>query len=122
MIVAPPSAHATPWARKFGPSSTAMASGWMTIRGARRRRSVDRGFVLSDHADWHGLLGAIEATGAETVWVTHGYSAVLARYLRERGLDARTVATHYEGERETAAEEEELTAENAEIAEKDEER
>ena len=99
MIVAPPSAHATPWSRKFGPSSTAMASGWMTIRGARRRKSVDRGFILSDHADWQGLLGAIEATGAETVWITHGYSAVLARYLREQGKDARIVSTHFEGER-----------------------
>lgn len=106
MIVAPPSAHATPWARKFGPSSTAMASGWMTIRGTRRRKSVDRGFILSDHADWEGLLGAIEATGAETVWVTHGYSSVLARHLAEKGIDARVVATRYEGERDASVEEE----------------
>ncbi len=71
----------------------------MRIRGARRRRSVDRGFVLSDHADWPGLLAAIEATGAETVWLTHGYTAVVARWLRERGRDAHAVATRYEGER-----------------------
>jgi putative mRNA 3-end processing factor len=99
MIVAPPSAHGTPWARRFGPASTAMASGWMRIRGARRRRAFDRGFVLSDHADWPGLLDAIEATGARHVWVTHGYAAALARWLEGRGLDARVVPTRYEGER-----------------------
>ncbi len=106
MIVAPPSAHGTPWARRFGAASTGLASGWMRIRGARRRRSVDRGFVLSDHADWPGLLATIEATGAETVWITHGYSAVLARWLRERGTDAQIVPTRYEGERDASADEE----------------
>jgi putative mRNA 3-end processing factor len=98
LIVAPPSAHGTPWTRRFAPASTAFASGWMRIRGARRRRSVDRGFVLSDHADWPGLLAAIAATGAETIWLTHGYTAVVARWLRERGRDAHPVATRYEGE------------------------
>ncbi len=120
MILAPPSAQGTPWARKFGPSSGGFASGWMQIRGARRRRSVDRGFVLSDHADWQGLLGAIEATGAETVWLTHGYTAVLARWLREHGRDARTIATHYQGERDDSAEEGGgLAAEGEEDAETD---
>ena len=110
LIVAPPSAQGTPWLRRFGASSTAFASGWMRIRGARRRRSVDRGFVLSDHADWPGLLSAIDATGAEQVWLTHGYTAVVSRWLREQGRDARVIATRYEGERddtpaESAAEE-----------------
>ena len=100
IVVAPPSADASPWSRRFGPSSNAFASGWMRVRGARRRRSLDRGFALSDHADWPGLLGAIEATGATSVWVTHGFTAVLARWLGERGLDARAVATRFEGERE----------------------
>lgn len=104
LILAPPSAHGTPWTRKFGAASTGFASGWMQIRGARRRRAVDRGFVLSDHADWPGLLGAITATGAERVLVTHGYSAVLARWLAEYGLDARTVQTRFEGERDDAPE------------------
>ena len=99
MIVAPPSAQGTPWARKFGPVSYALASGWMTIRGTRRRKAVDRGFVLSDHVDWPGLLGAIEATGASRVLVTHGYTSVVVRYLREKGVDADVVATRYEGER-----------------------
>ena len=99
MIVAPPSAQGTPWARKFGPVSYALASGWMTIRGTRRRKAVDRGFVLSDHVDWPGLLGAIDATGANRVLVTHGYTSVVVRYLREKGIDADIVPTRYEGER-----------------------
>ena len=65
LVVAPPSAHGSPWERRFGSASTAFASGWMRIRGTRRRRSLDRGFVFSDHADWSGLLRAIEATGAD---------------------------------------------------------
>jgi putative mRNA 3-end processing factor len=106
LILAPPSAYGTPWTRKFGPHATGFASGWMRIRGARRRRAVDRGFVLSDHADWPGLLQAVRATGAEQVWVTHGYVAVLVRYLREQGLDARGAPTLFEGERDEAPEEE----------------
>lgn len=103
LIVAPPSAQGTPWLRKFGAVSTAFASGWMQVRGARRRRAIDRGFVLSDHADWPGLLSAIDASGAEHIWVTHGYSSALARWLQEHGLDAHAVQTHFEGERDDAA-------------------
>ena len=67
----------------------------MQVRGNRRRRGVDRGFVLSDHADWGGLLSAIEATGATRVFATHGSVATLVRYLREKGLDAEGVAAEY---------------------------
>ncbi len=105
LVVAPPSAHGTAWARKFGAASTGFASGWMQVRGTRRRQAVDRGFVLSDHADWPGLLGAIRATGAGRVWVTHGYTAVLVRWLQEHGLDAEAVPTRFEGERGDAADE-----------------
>ncbi len=98
LIVAPPLANGTPWIRRFGPLSTGFASGWMRIRGARRRRSLDRGFVLSDHADWPGLLSAIDATGAASVWVTHGYRLPLVRWLRDKGLDARAIETRFEGE------------------------
>ena len=105
MIVAPPSAHGSPWSRRFGGASTAFASGWMQVRGARRRKSVDRGFVLSDHADWPGLLGAIAATGAESIRITHGYSSALARWLADRGLDASVLATRYGGDREEIEEE-----------------
>lgn len=99
LIVAPPSANGSPYLRKFGPVSTAFASGWMRIRGTRRRRSIDHGFVLSDHADWPGLLSAIEATGATTVLVTHGYRLPLVRWLCEKGLEAKPLDTRFEGER-----------------------
>ncbi len=88
LILASPNVQGSPWLRRFGPASTAFASGWMRIRGPRRRRSLDRGFVLSDHADWPALLHAIEQSGAETVWVTHGYIAPLVRWLQERGKQA----------------------------------
>ena len=85
LVVAPPSAQGSTWTRRFGDYSDAFASGWMQLRGARRRRAVDRGFVLSDHADWPGLQRAIAATGAERVIVTHGYEAVMVRWLERAG-------------------------------------
>ncbi len=99
IVVAPPSADGSTWARRFGAYSAAFASGWMHVRGARRRRGVDRGFTLSDHVDWPQLLSAIDATGAERVWVTHGFSDAVVRWLTERGVDAKVIATRYEGER-----------------------
>ncbi|MCC7054815.1 MAG: ligase-associated DNA damage response exonuclease [Gemmatimonadaceae bacterium] len=104
LVVAPPSADGSTWARKFGAQSTAFASGWMLVRGARRRRSVDRGFTLSDHVDWPQLLAAIAATGAARVLVTHGFTGPVVRWLREHGLSADVLATRYEGERDDAAE------------------
>jgi putative mRNA 3-end processing factor len=106
LVVAPPSVLGTPWLKKFAPASLAFASGWMMVRGNRRRRGVDRGFVLSDHADWPGLLDTIEACGCESVGATHGYTNVLARYLREQGMDADEVATRYMGESEESKAEE----------------
>jgi putative mRNA 3-end processing factor len=88
LILAPPALHGSPWAKHFGSASTALASGWMRIRGTRRRRSLDRGFVLSDHADWPALLLAIDETRAETVWVTHGNRLPLSRWLQEHGRNA----------------------------------
>ena len=104
IVVAPPSAHGSTWARRFGPRSTAFASGWMALRGERRRGSVDRGFAISDHVDWPSLREAIAATGAERVWATHGYTAALERWLREHGMDAQAIATRYEGEAGAATE------------------
>jgi putative mRNA 3-end processing factor len=98
LVLATPSALGTPWARRFGPASTAFASGWMRLRGVRRRRAADRGFVMSDHADWAGLNAAIAATGAERIFVTHGYTAPFRRWLETQGYDAAVVATEYEGE------------------------
>ncbi len=98
LIVAPPSARGTPWLRRFGDFATAFVSGWMQVRGARRRRAVDRGFVLSDHADWPGLNEAITATGASRVLVTHGSIGSMVRWLNERGFQAAALQTHFEGE------------------------
>lgn len=98
LVIAPPSAAGSTWIRKFGPVSLAMASGWMQIRGLRRRKGLDRGFVLSDHADWHGLNQTIEATGAEEVWLTHGSTGPMTRWLRERGLATSEIVTQFHGE------------------------
>jgi putative mRNA 3-end processing factor len=98
MVIAPPSADMPAWTKKFPQTSKAFASGWMQIRGNRRRRALDRGFVLSDHCDWNGLVDSILASGAETVWVTHGYAPELVRWLSEKGLDARALATQFSGE------------------------
>jgi putative mRNA 3-end processing factor len=98
LIVAPPSARGSRWLGRFHPASTAFASGWMAIRGTRRRASLDRGFALSDHADWPSLNAAIEASGAGKVLVTHGYRDELARWLGERGRRVEAVETEFEGE------------------------
>ncbi len=99
LVLAPPSAMATPWMRRFNEPSTAFVSGWMRVRGQRRRRGYDQGFVLSDHVDWPDVLHTVEETGARTVLCTHGYADTLARYLSsERGLDARRVETLFDGE------------------------
>ncbi|HUR94474.1 MAG TPA: ligase-associated DNA damage response exonuclease [Gemmatimonadales bacterium] len=105
LVVAPPSVDGSTWARRFGPQSTAFASGWMAVRGARRRRAVDRGFTVSDHVDWPSLLAAIDATGAQRVWATHGYTSTLVRWLTERGIDALALETRYEGERDDSPDE-----------------
>src|SRR5437667_145793 len=98
LILAPPAAGGSTWMRRFGPHETAFASGWMRVRGTRRRKGFDRGFVLSDHADWPGLLRTIEETGARRVLVTHGYADELSRYLRERGYDSAALPTPFRGE------------------------
>ncbi|MEQ8858925.1 MAG: ligase-associated DNA damage response exonuclease [Pseudomonadales bacterium] len=98
LILAPPGAAGSTWMRRFGAASTGFCSGWMLLRGNRRRRGYDRGFVLSDHADWPGLIDSIQATGARRVFTTHGQSDLLARYLRERGVEAAPVATEFDGE------------------------
>ncbi|WP_299166320.1 ligase-associated DNA damage response exonuclease [uncultured Tateyamaria sp.] len=98
IVLAPPSALGSAWARKFGPQETAFASGWMAVRGIRRRRAGDRGFVISDHADWSGLLSAIQETGAENIYVTHGYTDIFTRYLNEQGWNAQVLQTEFGGE------------------------
>lgn len=98
IVLAPPSAHGSTWIRKMVPYVTGSASGWMNFRGARRRRAIDKGFVLSDHCDWDDLLSSIKATGAEKIICTHGYTDIFSRYLKELGYDARTEETQYGAE------------------------
>ena len=88
MIVAPPAVEDSNWVKTFRGAKRGFASGWMAIRGARRRRNLDRGFVLSDHADWKGLIEVIEGTEAEEVLMTHGNGEPMVRYLTERGVRA----------------------------------
>ena len=107
LVLAPPSAGGTPWMRRFGDFSDGFASGWMQLRGNRRRRNVDRGFVISDHADWPALLRVIEESSAECIWVTHGYRAPLVRWIEEHGRKALAVEASFEGERDEPAEESE---------------
>ena len=103
LVLAPPSAAGSPWLRRFGDFSDGLASGWMQVRGARRRRALDRGFVLSDHADWPALEAAIGATGAARIIVTHGHVPVMVRWLNERGWRAQAFETEFDDEGEADA-------------------
>lgn len=99
LVLAPPSGHRSSWMKRFKHPQTAFASGWMAVRGARRRRGYERGFVLSDHADWPGLIQTVKDTEAKTVYVTHGQSDVVSRYLQESlNLEAMPLETLFEGE------------------------
>jgi putative mRNA 3-end processing factor len=99
LVLAPPSAHRSTWMRRFKAPQTGFASGWMAVRGARQRRGYERGFVLSDHADWPGLIRTIRESGAKKVYVTHGQSDVLSRYLREcEGIAAEPLETLFDDE------------------------
>lgn len=104
LVVAPPSVQNSTWLNRFGECSCAVASGWMRVRGIRRRRSVDRGFVISDHVDWKDLHTAIRMTDCEEVWVTHGYTRQVVQSLRELGMNAREVKTEFSGDEEATAE------------------
>jgi putative mRNA 3-end processing factor len=101
LIIAPPGAEGSPWMRRFTPFGLGVCSGWMQVRGNVRRRNVDAGFALSDHADWPGLLQAVKATGAEKVFVTHGFQSAFSRYLNENGIWSGEVRTEYGSEETT---------------------
>lgn len=99
LVIAPGSAIGTSWTKRFRPFAVAQVSGWMNIRGIKKRRGSNQGFVLSDHADWKGLIEAVKLTKAENIYVTHGYKAVFSRWLSEQGWNAHEVETLYEAER-----------------------
>ncbi|WP_088431481.1 ligase-associated DNA damage response exonuclease [Halomicronema hongdechloris] len=99
LVLAPPAAHRSSWMKRFRHPQTAFASGWMAVRGARRRRGYERGFVLSDHADWSGLIDTIHQTQARQVYVTHGQSDALARYLQAfLQVAGQPLETQFDGE------------------------
>ena len=98
VIIAPPAVQNSNWLKKFEPIRNGVVSGWMALRGARRRRNADKGFVLSDHADWEGLNEAISLTGAENIFVTHGYTDILSKWLIDKGLNAQPLETNFEGD------------------------
>jgi putative mRNA 3-end processing factor len=118
VIIAPPSAESSPWIKRFTPFSLGICSGWMQVRGNQRRKNADAGFALSDHCDWPALLSSVKATGAEKVFVTHGFQSAFSRYLNESGIEAAEVKTQF------GDEEEEINAElkidNTEEASNDE--
>lgn len=98
LVLTTPGSIGSSWLKRFPSFEIGTASGWMTLRGARRRRAVDRGFVLSDHADWKGLNEAVLATEADRVYVTHGYTHIFSKWLTEKGIQSFTVETQFEGE------------------------
>jgi putative mRNA 3-end processing factor len=98
IVIAPPSAAATTWINRFGETSLAMVSGWMLLRGVRRRRGIPKGFILSDHVDYPDLMQAVQSSGAQRVLVTHGFTDIVARLLTEQGLKAEVLATRFVGE------------------------
>jgi putative mRNA 3-end processing factor len=118
VVIAPPSAESSPWMRKFNPYSLGICSGWMQVRGNQRRKNADGGFALSDHCDWSGLLQAIEQTGAQKVFVTHGFQSAFSRYLNEAGIESAEVKTEFGTEDEEQVQE--LTNDTAEQVSTDE--
>jgi putative mRNA 3-end processing factor len=100
LVLAPPGAAGSRWMRRFKNPSTGFCSGWMRIRGNRRRQGYDRGFVVSDHADWPALLQSVEQSGANRVLTTHGQAEIFADYLNHArpGTTALPLHTAVQGE------------------------
>jgi putative mRNA 3-end processing factor len=114
VVIAPPGADASPWIKRFEPYALGICSGWMQVRGNVRRRNADAGFALSDHADWNGLLSTVKETGAERIFVTHGFQSAFSRYLNEQGIPSAEVKTEYGNDEEDATQASALTEPNVE--------
>ena len=110
IVIAPPGAEGSSWMKRFSPASTGICSGWMQVRGNVRRKNADAAFVLSDHADWPGLISAVKATGAEKVFTTHGFQSAFSRFLNENGIASQEVTTAYGNEEEESVANEENNA------------
>ena len=106
VVIAPASATASPWMKRFAPYAVGICSGWMQVRGHVRRSNADAGFALSDHADWYGLLQTVKETCAQKVYVTHGFQSAFSRYVNELGIQAAEVKTEYGEDEELVVEEE----------------
>ncbi len=95
LIIAPSSSINSTWGQKLKNPSIANVSGWMATRSRRKTSTIDAGFVLSDHADWHALNQTIAETTAENIFVTHGYSELFSKWLCEKGYNAAVVNSEY---------------------------
>ncbi len=98
LLIVPPGTQSTQWQTLIGNHTEAYVSGWMKVRGIKRRQNMERGFIISDHADWPSLLQTIQETRAENIWVTHGYTATLVRFFTEMGLSAKELKTQFRGD------------------------
>lgn len=92
VIMAPPSALKDRWSRRLADPVIAYASGWMTIKQRTKQSLVECPLVISDHADWNELRETIKASGAETVWVTHGREDALVHWCKTEGIQAEPLA------------------------------
>ena len=104
VVIAPASATDSPWMKRFAPYAIGICSGWMQVRGHVRRSNADAGFALSDHADWNGLLQTMKDTGAQKVFVTHGFQSAFSRYVSELGIEAAEVKTEFGNDEEAGGE------------------
>jgi putative mRNA 3-end processing factor len=99
LYIMPPAASSDAKLKQLEPYAIARASGWSALRGMATREGINKGFIISDHTDWKGILHGVKETGAQKIYATHGYSAVLTRYLQECGWDAVDLRLHpLEGE------------------------
>ena len=92
IVIAPPSAIADKWARRFADPVPAFASGWMRVRARARQRHVELPLILSDHADWDELTGTIAELKPQELWITHGREEALLRWSALNGIEARALA------------------------------
>ena len=84
LILLPPSLSKGSYLKNFKNIQTAFASGWMSIRALRNRSGYDKGFAISDHADWEGILEVVKKSEAKNVFFHHGDSEALSKYLSEK--------------------------------------
>ncbi len=84
LILLPPSLNKGTYLKKFKNIQTSFASGWMSIRALRKRSGYDKGFAISDHADWDGILNVVRNSGAKNVFFHHGENDALNKYLKEK--------------------------------------